>query len=244
MKTYCLVIDDDNQKDYFEENIHKVLLKDNIDLVPIFIETKDRKKYMKADHSGFNRTAIEKDCLKAIKDYNCSIVVSDYQIATEKDDFDGLDILNSISEKHPHLYKVLYSGGDIEKAIKSLYKTLSDKIPSKDKKLNDNQIMAAISQIEKMSHINELLKGKGYAEKVIRYIRCSPMTLQQSILSQLKDEYPEMTFQSCYTPFKGWKLKNIGDEIEKRTVLGGDFQQSLIAQVVAYLIDINTDEDE
>ena len=152
--------------------------------------------------------------------------------------------MNSISEKHPHLYKVLYSGGDIEKAVKSLYKTLSDKIPSKDKKLNDKQIMAAISQIEKMSHISELLKGKGYAEKVIRYMRCSPLPLQQSILSQLKDEYPEMTFQSCYTPFKGWKLKNIGDEIENRTVLGGDFQQSLIAQVVAYLIDTNTDEDE
>lgn len=244
MKTYCLVIDDDNQKDYFEENIHKILLKDNIDLVPVFIETKDRKKYMKADHSGFDRTAIEKDCLKAIQDCNCSIVVSDYQIATEKDDFNGLDILNSISEKHPYLYKVLYSGGDIEKAIKSLYKTLSDKIPSKDKKLSDNQIMAAISQIEKMSHVNELLKGKGYAEKVIKYMRSSPSILQQTILSQLKVEYPDMVFQSCYTPFKGWKLKAIADEIEKRTPRGGDFQQSLISQVVAYLIETNTDKNE
>ena len=29
MKTYCLVIDDDNQTDYFEEYVHKVLLKDD-----------------------------------------------------------------------------------------------------------------------------------------------------------------------------------------------------------------------
>ena len=61
MKTYCLVIDDNNQRDYFEEYIHKVLLKDNIDLIPIFIDPTDRNKYMKADHSGFDKTAIEKE---------------------------------------------------------------------------------------------------------------------------------------------------------------------------------------
>ena len=60
MKTYCLVIDDDNQKDYFEEYVHKVLLKDNIDLVPIFIDPTDRNKYMKADHSGLGYPGIHK----------------------------------------------------------------------------------------------------------------------------------------------------------------------------------------
>ena len=244
MKTYCLVIDDNNQKNYFEEYIHKILLKDNIDLVPIFIDTKDRKKYMKDDHSGFDRVVIENDCFKVIEEHNCSIVVSDYQIATEKDGFNGLDILDSIAEKYPYLYKILYSGGDIEKAVKKIYNSLSDKIPDKNKKLNDEQIMSAISQIKKMSCINDLVKGKGYAEKVIKYMRSSPSILQQTILSQLKVEYPDMIFQSCYTPFKGWKLKAIADEIEKRTPRGGDFQQSLISQVVAYLIDTNTDEDE
>ena len=83
MKTYCLVIDDDNQKEYFETNIQKVLQKDHIELVPIYIETKDRP-YMKSDHSGFDKLLIEQACLKAIKEHNCSIVVSDYQIVTEK----------------------------------------------------------------------------------------------------------------------------------------------------------------
>lgn len=244
MKTYCLVIDDNNQTDYFEEYVHKVLLKDNIDLVPIFIDPTDRNKYMKADHSGFDKAAIEKDCLRAIKEHNCSVVVSDYQIVTQKDNFNGLDILNSITEQYPHLYIVLYSGGNIQDAIRKLHKTLSDKIPDENKRMNDEQIMDIISQIEKMSSINELVKGKGYAEKVIRYMRSSPLSLQQTLLSQLKEEYPEMTFQSCYPPLRGRKLKNIGKEIEKKTSLGGDFQQSLIAQVIAYLININTDKDE
>lgn len=244
MKTYCLVIDDNNQENYFEEYIHKVLLKDNIDLVPIFIDPTDRNKYMKADHSGFDKTAIEKDCLQVIKEHNCSVVVSDYQIVTEKDKFNGLDILNSITEQYPHLYIVLYSGGNIQDAIRKLHKTLSDKIPNENERMNDEQIMDIISQIEKMSSINELVKGKGYAEKVIKYMRSSPLSLQQTLLSQLKEEHPEMTFQSCYPPFRGWKLKDIGKEIEKKTSLGGDFQQSLIAQIVAYLIDINTDKNE
>lgn len=244
MKTYCLVIDDNNQKDYFEEYVHKVLLKDNIDLVPIFIEPTDRNKYMKADHSGFDKTAIETDCLQAIKEHNCSVVVSDYQIVTSKDNFNGLDILNSITEQYSHLYVVLYSGGNIQEAIKNLYTTLSNKIPNGDERMNDEQIMGIISQLEKMSCINDLVKGKGYAEKVIRYIRSSPLFLQQTLLSQLKGEYPEMTFQSCYPPFRGRKLKDIGEEIEKKTSLGGDFLQSLVAQLVAYLVDINTDKDE
>lgn len=243
MRTYCLVIDDDNQKNYFEKDIKEVLRKDHIDLVPIYIETKDRI-YMKSDHSGFDKSLIEKDCIKAIKEHNCSIVVSDYQIVTDKDGFNGLDILNSISKEYPQLYKVLYSGGDIEKAIKNIHNSLSEKISTNKGKLNDAQIVDAINQLKKISCINELIKGKGYAETVIKYMRCSPLILQQEFLYQFKDEYPEMNFQSCYPPFKGWKLKAIAEEIEKRTPRGGDFQQTLISQVIAYLIEANKDKDE
>ena len=152
--------------------------------------------------------------------------------------------MNSISDEYPQLYKVLYSGGDIEKAIKKIHRSLSDKIPSDKGKLSDAQIIDAINQLKKMSCINELIKGKGYAESVIKYMRCSPLILQQTFLSQFKDDYPEMVFQSCYPPFKGWKLKAIAEEIEKRTLMGGDFQQALISQVIAYLIETNKDKDE
>lgn len=240
MKTYCLVIDDDNQKEYFETNIQKVLQKDHIELVPIYIETKDRP-YMKSDHSGFDKLLIEQACLKAIKEHNCSIVVSDYQIVTDKDDFNGLDILNTIAEKYSHLYMILYSGAQIESAIKKVIKTLSDTIPEGQEKMSDNQIIDAIGQLKKTLCINDLVKGKEYAEKVIKYMRCSPLALQQQLLCHLKVDYKDMTFQSCYPVFKGRKLKDVGEQIEKRTPQGGDFQQALIEQVMSYLIEINQD---
>ncbi len=240
MRTYCLVIDDDNQKDYFETSIQKVLHNDHIELVPIYIETKDRV-YMKSDHSGFDKLLIEKACLKAIEEHNCTIIVSDYQISTDNDDFTGLDILNDIAEKFPHLYLVLYSGAKIENAIKKVIKALSDTIPENQEKMSEQQIMDAINQLRNTSCINELIKGKGYAGAVIKYMRSSPLPLQQKFLSQLKDEYPDMIFKSCYPPFSGWKLKDIGDQIEKQTPQGCDFQQALIEQTISYMIDINND---
>ena len=241
MKTYCLVIDDDNQEDYFDQKIKKVLQKNHIELIPIYIKTKDRD-YIKNDHSGLDKSKIEDDCLQAIKKHNCSIVVSDYQIATANDDFNGLDILNSISEKYPLLYKILYSGGDIDKAIKKIQNSFIKTEPNQ--KLSDEEIINAIYQLKKMSYINDFIRGKGYAEAVIKFIRCSPLILQQSFLSQFKEDYPDMIFQSCYPPFKGWRLKAIAEEIEKRTPRGGEFQQSLISQVIAYLIETNEEKNE
>lgn len=240
MKTFCLVIDDDNQKEYFETSIQKILHKDHIELVPIYIETKDRI-YMKSDHTGFDKSLIEQACLEAIKKHNCSIVVSDYQIVTDKDDFNGLDILNTIAEKYSHLYMILYSGAQIENAIKKVIKTLSDTIPEGHEKMSENQIIDAIGQLKKTLCINDLVKGKEYAEKVIKYMRCSPLALQQQMLYQLKVDYKDMTFQSCYPAFKGRKLIDIGEQIEKRTPQGEDFQQALIEQLLAYLIEVNKD---
>lgn len=238
MKTYCLVIDDDNQEEYFETNIRKVLQKDHIELTPVFIKPKDRK-YMKADYSGFDRNLIEKDCLEKIKEHNCTVVVSDYEIATKDDNFNGLDILNAITEKYPNLFKILYSGGKIKEAIRKLYNTLENTVHEVHNRMTDEQMVDTFDQLKKVSNINETISGKGYAEAVVKYIRCAPLILQQQMLYQLKVNYPEMVFQSCFPAFNGKKLKEIGEEIEKRSLQGGDFQQALIEQVLSYLITVN-----
>lgn len=140
------------------------------------------------------------------------------------------------------MYKILYSGGDIDKAIKKIHNSFNETAP--DQRLSDEEIINAIYQLKKMSYINDFIRGKGYAEAVIKFIRCSPLILQQSFLSQFKEDYPDMIFQSCYPPFKGWRLKAIAEEIEKRTPRGGEFQQSLISQVIAYLIETNEEKNE
>lgn len=239
MKTYCLVIDDDNQEEYFETEVRRVLLKNHIDITPIFIKTTDQYKYMKADHTGFDKSFIERDCINAIKDFNCSVVVSDYQIVTKADGFTGLDILNTISDHYPHLFKVLYSGGQIHNAIKRMYDVLSGEMPPKGAKMSGAQIVGTIKQLDKIACINRLIKGKGFAETIVKYIQSSPLILQQQLLYQMKVDYRDMTFKSCYPTLRGWKLKDIGEQIEKKTPQGCDFQQALIEQVLSYLIEIN-----
>ena len=170
MKTYCLVIDDDNQEEYFKTEVQDVLCKDHIDLIPMFVNPKDRK-YMTADHKGFDMNLIVKDCMKIIRDTNTSIVISDYNIATKNDKFNGLDILNSINEKRPDLYKILYSGAQIKEAIKNIGQSLTKDISP------DTQIVETIK-----SRIYDMVNTKKYAEKVIKYFRTSPIILQQQLL--------------------------------------------------------------
>lgn len=240
MKTYCLIIDDDNQEQYFENNVRKILKIDQIDLIPIFINPTERK-YLKTDNSGFDIELIEKDCLEKIKDNNCSIVLSDYQITTGNVNFTGLDILTFLGEKKQNLYKILYSGAQIKNAVGKIIKTLSETMSSTQEIIGDDKIEHVIDLLNKKSNVDDIVQGKGYAEKVIKYFRSSPIILQQQLLYQLKVEYPDMKFKSCYPVFKGANLKEIGEHIENKTYQGCDFQQSLIEQVVAYLIDVNKD---
>ena len=171
-----------------------------------------------------------------LKKHNCSIIVSDYQIATKDDDFNGLDILVTLSEKYPYQYKILYSGAKIREAIKRISKIMSEKT---DDIQGEQSVISAIEQLKK----HDLVNGKGYAEKVINYMRCAPLVLQQIFLSQLKEKYPNMVFQSCYPRFKGKTFVEIADQIEKRTFQGGEFQQALISQTIAYLVEINKDDE-
>ena len=69
MKTYCLIIDDDEQEQYFENNVRRVLRKNQIDLIPIFINPTERK-YIKEDYSGCDKELIEQACIDLIKKNN------------------------------------------------------------------------------------------------------------------------------------------------------------------------------
>ena len=122
MKTYCLVIDDDNQEEYFNANVRRVLETDGNEIIPLFIKPTSRK-FMKPDHSGLDMSAIVNCCRKKLDAHNVSIVVSDYQIATRKDSFTGVDVMLDLRETHPHVYKILYSA-TIKDAIKQILSLL------------------------------------------------------------------------------------------------------------------------
>ena len=54
-------------------------------------------------------------------------------------------------------------------------------------------------------------------------------------------EYPDLKLSSAYPIFSGKKLSQIADEIEKSTYQGQEFQQELIEQTIAYIIEISLD---
>lgn len=52
-----------------------------------------------------------------------------------------------------------------------------------------------------------------------------------------------LEFKSCYKPFVGKKLEDIANEIEKQTPQGREFQEELLEQAIAYLIEINSEDE-
>ena len=49
----------------------------------------------------------------------------------------------------------------------------------------------------------------------------------------------DLKLSSAYPIFSGKKLSQIADEIEKSTYQGQEFQQELIEQTIAYIIEIS-----
>lgn len=232
MKTYCLVIDDDNQEEYFNANVRRVLETDGNEIIPLFIKPTSRK-FMKPDHSGLDKSAIVNYCRKKLDAHNVSIVVSDYKIATRKDSFTGVDVMLDLIETHPHVYKILYSA-TIKDAIKQILSLLSLRSDTIDFDVDD-----IIGRLVKIAQINAFVSGKGYEQKVIKYIRNPEIKHKQHVINILKEAASDMTLKSCYPPFIGKTFKEIGMEVENSTPQGEEFHEELIFQAIAYLTTVN-----
>lgn len=234
MKTYCLVIDDDNQEEYFNANVQRILKSEGTEIIPFFIKPTERK-YMKSDFSGLDKNAIINDCRSVLDAYNVSIIVSDYNIATESDSFTGVDIVLALIETHPNIYKILYSA-----TIKNAIKQVLTLLPSKSI-ATDIELEKAIENLARIAQIGDFVSGKGYEQKVIQYLRKPLVQCKQHLINILKESAPDIIFKSCYPPFSGKTLKEIGIEIEKGSPQGREFQEELIRQTLAYLITVNNE---
>ena len=223
MSIYCLIIDDDNnQPKSFDTEIKRVLRQDGIEVDKLFVWTKD-PKYIKEEDETLNYEKILSDCKAILRDNHISVIACDYGIATNKDNFTGVDLLADISDGYAGIHKILYSG--------TIHKVLKD-IKDRD----DEQIETHLLKLKKIDDFNG---GKGYAQKVIERLRNPEVKFQQNLLHLLKTKYPELTFKSCYPNFVGKSLKDVADEIEKDTPRGRSFQKALLDQVISYLIKIN-----
>ena len=154
------------------------------------------------------------------------VVASDFDLSDDVvNGLDVIEIIRSIREKVPI---ILYSG-NLEKAIKSV---MGDPA-SKD-------LPTLINDVKKLMlhHISEFIDRTGYAASVIKVLKNKDTSTKQILLKKLR-EYPDLKLSSAYPIFSGKKLSQIADEIEKSTYQGQEFQQELIEQTIAYIIEIS-----
>ena len=232
MRTHCLIIDDDNQEEYFNTHVQRVLGAEGIEVVPVFVKPTDRK-YIKPDHSSLDLDAIISDCKNLIETLDVSIIVSDYKIATRNDPFTGVNVVLALVETYPQIHKILYSA-----TIKDAIKQVLALLPAKAK-IDDADINVVIRDLAKIAKINDFVSGKGYEQKVIEYLRNPEIQYKQHLVNILKECAPDIVFKSCYPPFVGKTLKEIGKEIESDTPQGREFQEELIRQALAYIVAVN-----
>ena len=153
--------------------------------------------------------------------------------STRKDSFTGVDIVLALIETHPKIYRILYSA-----TIKDAIKQILSLLPTKAK-MEDTDVNTVIRDLAKIAKINDFVSGKGYEQKVIEYFRNPEICYKQHVINVLKECAPDVIFKSCYPPFNGKTLKEIGREIESDTPQGREFQEELIRQTLAYMVAIN-----
>ena len=218
MEQVCLIVDDKDQQHTFKAQIQDILKKEGHNVEIIFINTTSPE-------------LLDKDKLKAcikskIEGKHIDVVASDFDLSDDVvNGLDVIEIIRSIREKVPI---ILYSG-NLEKAIKSV---MGDPA-SKD-------LPTFINDVKKLMlhHISEFIDRTGYAASVIKVLKNKDTSTKQILLKKLR-EYPDLKLSSAYPIFSGKKLSQIADEIEKSTYQGQEFQQELIEQTIAYIIEIS-----
>ena len=224
MEQVCLIVDDKDQQHTFKAQIQDILKKEGHNVEIIFINTTSPELLNEEQN-------IDKDKLKAcikskIEGKHIDVVASDFDLSDDVvNGLDVIEIIRSIREKVPI---ILYSG-NLEKAIKSVMGDPATK-----------DLPTLINDVKKLMlhHISEFIDRTGYAASVIKVLKNKDTSTKQILLEKLR-EYPDLKLSSAYPIFSGKKLSQIADEIEKSTYQGQEFQQELIEQTIAYIIEIS-----
>lgn len=224
MEQVCLIVDDKDQQHTFKAQIQDILKKEGHNVEIIFINTTSPELLNEEQNIYKDKL---KACIKSkIEGKHIDVVASDFDLSDDVvNGLDVIEIIRSIREKVPI---ILYSG-NLEKAIKSV---MGDPA-SKD-------LPTLINDVKKLMlhHISEFIDRTGYAASVIKVLKNKDTSTKQILLKKLR-EYPDLKLSSAYPIFSGKKLSQIADEIEKSTYQGQEFQQELIEQTIAYIIEIS-----
>jgi len=224
----CLIIDDKDQQKEFESLIKAPLKKDGYVVNGLFIKTAIPE--IQDENQNLDREKLIIHIKDVIKDSNIDLIATDFDLSDEH--LNGVHIVEIIRSIRPNTPLIMYSG-KIADAIKAV---LGDHTQITSEELTEGIIKIIDYKI------SDFATRPGYPSSIIQLIKKNSKSATTDLVNKLRD-YPDMKFKSCYPNFKGQKLGDIASQIEKSSPQGRDFQQELIEQTIAYLIEINKNED-
>lgn len=221
----CIIKD---QQRVFDSDVVVPLKKEGYYVDGILINTTDPE--VLDDENNIDMDKLKAKIEDAMNGKSVDIIATDFDLSDEK--INGIQVIEVIRKIRTGVPVLLYSG-KLEEVIQSVlgeYKTKNaEELIKGIRKLMKYNIVDYVERTDYPATIRKLLKDKR--------IQISALLLQKI------REHSDMEFKSCYKPFVGKKLEDIANEIEKQTPQGREFQEELLEQAIAYLIEINSEDE-
>lgn len=224
----CIIIDDVNQNNVINTDIVLPLRKDAIDVHVTYINATDPD--LLDDDSNICIEKLEAKLYDAFHNCSIDVVATDFDLSD--DNINGKHIAEIAHKIRNNVPIIIYSG-DRSKVVAEV--------------IGDYKNMTSQNLIQKIINFKSLnliscTERSGYPSEVIRQLKKKDTHTTSILLRNLR-EYSELQFKSCYPNFQGKSLGDIANEIERNTPQGLDFQNALLEQTIAYLININSDSE-
>jgi len=173
---------------------------------------------------------IKKELIENHFDQAYDLIACDYYYAG--DDIDGFKILKWLKGESSSQRK------RIRKSKLMLYSSEGDRVAEKTNTVED------LSRLVRLGLVDFLQRD--FLSRDVPGIISSqetPYNFASRLLKEL-ESYPNFQFQSVYPKFKGKKLSEIAEAIDREESNGLEFQNNLIELTIAHLINLNHEEEE
>ncbi|WP_109832455.1 hypothetical protein [Reichenbachiella versicolor] len=223
---------DDNKIPSQIDKLKRKLKKQGFELDETFINLGDEKfkKRNEDDKVILDKSKIHSFIKDEYSNEHFDIIASDYDF---KDSYlDGYTLLKKLkNDSQSQKYKFrkakfcLYSA-DQDQAIK--------KFDTPDK----------IRDLIRLK-IDDFIKRENISEELTRiFLAPEKSYLFKEHITSYLEQYPDLIFNNVYPKFRGKKLSEIANEIDKDLPNGINFQKALVELTVAHLINLNDFEKE
>ncbi len=231
MSIVRLLYIDDNKIDSQIERLRKKLQKCGITLQETFLNLGDNQ-FKKNEDNKFilDYNVIKDHIINNFFDKPFDIIISDYDFKDDK--IDGYKLISWIKNESNSQKK------KIRRAKFCLYSAQQDKIVER---LNSPEQVKKLVRLK----IDDFISRDRLSEELFSLINKEKSKFNFSeTLIEFMSKYPDLVFKSVYPKFKGKKLLDITNEIEKDLPNGIDFQKTIVKLTIAHLIELNNYEIE